>query len=154
MQILSERLDVRSLRDVFVLVIARGKPLLKFVCRRLRISEDKLRLKLRRMHSLLQISDWGITTYHRSLHDFFQDKKRAGKYHIHPVRVALVRFQERSRPFAEGLGIILLALAILCLRISLTPLFIIPLLCYTSLYMRSIGVFESILLLSLPMFYY
>ncbi|KAF8347587.1 hypothetical protein F5887DRAFT_1157712 [Amanita rubescens] len=95
MQILSQRLDVRSLRDVFVLIIARGEPSLKFVCRRLRISEEKLRLKLRRMHSLLQISNSSITTYHRSLHDFFQDKKRAGKFHIHPVRVALVQFQER-----------------------------------------------------------
>ena len=97
-QILSRQPDVRFLRDVFVLIIALGGSNIKFICRRLRISENNLQLKLRRMYSLLQISDSYVTTYHRSLHDFLQDKKRAGKYHIHPIRVALVRLQRTIRP--------------------------------------------------------
>ena len=44
--------------------------------------------------------DSSITTYHRSLHDFFLDKERAGIYHIHPARVALVRLPETMRRFA------------------------------------------------------
>ncbi len=104
-QILSQQSDIKLLRDVFVLIIALGVARSKFVCRRLQISEENLRLKLRRMHSLLQISDSNITTYHRSLHDFFQDKKRAGQYHIHPIRVALVWLPERIRPFTESVGL-------------------------------------------------
>ena len=128
-QILSQRPDVKFLRDVFALIIARGQPSFEFICRRLRISEENLRLKLRRMHSLLQISDEDITTYHRSLHDFFQDKKRAGQYHVHPIRVALVRLPERTRPFAESVGRGLMMLVIILLyavRFMMVPLFIIP----------------------------
>ena len=99
-QILSQQPDVRLLRDIFVLIIALGEPRFQFICRRLRISEEKVRLKLRKMHSLLQISDSSITTYHRSLHDFFLDKERAGIYQIHPARVALVRLPETMRRFA------------------------------------------------------
>ena len=64
------------------------------------------------MRSLLQTSDSNITTYHRSLRDFFQDKKRAVQYHIHPLRVGLVRQPERSRPFGEGVVIGLITLVI------------------------------------------
>jgi len=95
-QILSQQPDIRFLRDVFVLIIALGDPGFKVICRHLRISEENLRLKLRRMHSLLQISDSSITTYHHSLLDFFQDKKRSGEYHIHPLRIALVRHREQA----------------------------------------------------------
>src|SRR6266550_7019225 len=98
-QILSQQPDIKLLRDIFILIIALGDPGFKFICRRLRISGEELRRKLRKMHSLLQISDEDIITYHRSLHDFFQDKKRGGIYHIHPMRVALVRLPERTRPF-------------------------------------------------------
>ena len=107
-QILSQQPDVRFLRDVFVLIIAPGRSEIKFICRRRRITEDNLQLKLRRMYSLLHISDSYITTYHRSLHDFFQDKKRAGKYHIHPIRVALVRLPHTIRRFmnSELLGLL------------------------------------------------
>ncbi|KAF8347581.1 hypothetical protein F5887DRAFT_1072572 [Amanita rubescens] len=101
-QILSRQPDVKFLRDVFVLIIALGRPDIKFICRRRRICEDNLRLKLRKMYSLLQISDSYVTTYHRSLHDFFQDKKRAGKYHIHPIRVALVRLPGTIRRFMNS----------------------------------------------------
>ena len=87
-QILSQQHDTRFSRDAFVLVIALGRPRIAFICRRLRISEEDLRLKLRRMHSLLHISDSYIETYHRSLDNFLPDKKRAGKYYIHPARNA------------------------------------------------------------------
>jgi hypothetical protein len=103
-QILSQQPDIKLLSDIFVLVIAIAQPHIKFICRRLRIREVDLRQKLHKMHPLLQISSSKITTYDPSLYDFLLDKKRAGKYHIDPVRVALVRFQERSRPFARKLG--------------------------------------------------
>ena len=102
-QILSQQPDIKWLKDIFVLVIAIAKPRIKFICRRLRIREEELGRKLRKMRPLLYISDSKITTYHPSLYEFFLDKERAGQYHIDPVRVALVRFQERSRPFAKGL---------------------------------------------------
>ena len=91
-QILSQQHDTRFLRDAFVLIIALGNPRVAFACRWLWICEEDLKLKLRRMHSLLHISDSYITTYHRSLDDFFLDKKRAGSYYIHPARVMLVQF--------------------------------------------------------------
>ena len=90
-QILSQQPNVRLLRDVFVLVIALGRVDIGFVCRRLRMSKEDLEPDLHRMHSILNISDTAIEAYHLSLRDFFQDKKRAGKYHIHPVRVTLLR---------------------------------------------------------------
>jgi len=117
--------------------------LIKFVCRRLRISEEKLRLKLRRMHSLLQISDSSIATYHRSLHDFLLDKKRAGKYRIHPARVSLVQLPERLRRFAARLGsrtiwalvlrflYLVLMFLLFIVVISLVPLGIIFALCFS-----------------------
>ena len=114
-QILSQQPDVRLLRDVFALIIGRGQPSFKFICRRLRIGEEELRLKLRRMHSLLLISDYDILTYHLSLHDFFRDKRRAGKYRIHPMRVALVRlhFVSFLYPVAIGGIIIMITLGII-----------------------------------------
>ncbi|KAF8344502.1 hypothetical protein F5887DRAFT_970239, partial [Amanita rubescens] len=96
-QILSQQLDVRFLRDVFVLVISLGGTDFNFIRRRLRMSEENLQRKLRTMHSLLQIKDSHITVYHQSLRDFLQDKKRAGQYHIHPARMALVRLPETLR---------------------------------------------------------
>ncbi|KAF8347572.1 hypothetical protein F5887DRAFT_1281201 [Amanita rubescens] len=90
-QILSQQQNVRLLRDVFVLVIALGRVDVEFVCRRLRVRKEDLEPGLRRMHSILNISDVAIEAYHLSLRDFFQDKERAGKYYIHPVRVTLVR---------------------------------------------------------------
>ena len=128
-QILSQQSDIKLLRNVFVLIIALGSTPFRVICRRLRISEENLRLKLRRMHSLLQISDWNITTYHRSLHDFFQDKNRAGQYHVHPIRVALVRLPERARPFAESVGLELMVVVmsfLYAMRLLMVPLFIIP----------------------------
>ena len=154
-QILAQQPDIRFLRDVFVLIIALGDPNFKFICRRLQISEENLRAKLRRMHSLLRIEDLYITVYHRSLHDFFRDKKRAGKYHVHPMRVTLVQLPERSRRFAKRLwnelgypGAVLATLGLPCLyiaRISLAPLFIIPGLCF-GMYFRSVSVFINITL--------
>ena len=139
-QILSQQPDIRLVRDIFVLVIALAQPHPKFICRRLRISSEELGRKLRKMHSLLRISNKDITTYHRSLHDFFQDKKRAGMYHIHPIRVALVRLPERTRPFGRDLGMTLVLFAIPCLtliRYVMAPLFMIPGLCW-GLYRRNI----------------
>jgi hypothetical protein len=78
-QILSQQPNIRLLRDLFTLIIALREPKLKFVCRRLRIREEQLERKLLRLRSLVCISSHSITTYHLSLHDFFLDKKRAGK---------------------------------------------------------------------------
>ena len=90
-QILSQQPNIRLLRDLFTLVIALRNPKIKFVCRRLRIREEQLECKLLRLRSLVRISHCDITTYHLSLHEFFLDKKRAGKYFIHPIRVTFVR---------------------------------------------------------------
>jgi len=91
-QILSQQPNVKLLRDLFTLIFALRNPKIKFICRRLRIREEwQLEHKLLRLRSLVHISDCDITTYHLSLHDFFLDKKRAGKYFIHPIRVTFVR---------------------------------------------------------------
>ena len=143
-QILSQQPDVRFLRDIFALIIALSDPSFKFICRRLRISEESLRLKLRKMHSLLLISDSNITTYHLSLRDFFLDKKRAVKYRIHPMRVALVQLQNGTRPIAELLGTcaeglvylflsVIIILTVSCAypaRVVIAPLFLIIGTCY------------------------
>ncbi len=107
-QILSQQPDTRLLRDLFTLIIALGEPDIGFVCRRLRISEEELKRKLRRLHSLVRISESVIDTYHLSLHDFFRDKKRAGKYFIHPVRVACVRLPDTTRPGMQTAGMVAL----------------------------------------------
>ena len=93
-QILSQQPNVRLLRDLFTLIIALRNPKIKFVCRRLQIREEQLERKLLRLRSLVCISRLGVTTYHLSLHDFFLDKKRAGEYFIHPIRVTFVRLPE------------------------------------------------------------
>ena len=93
-QILSQQPNIRLLRDLFALIIALRNPKIKFVCRRLRIREEQLECKLLRLRSLVHISHPDITTYHLSLHDFFLDKKRAGKYFIHPIRVTFVRLPD------------------------------------------------------------
>jgi hypothetical protein len=98
-EILSQQPNVRVLRDVFVLVIALGRVDIGFVCRRLRMSKDDLEPDLHRMHSILNISDVAIEAYHLSLRDFLQDKKRAGKYYIHPMRVTLVRLPQNIHRF-------------------------------------------------------
>ncbi len=90
-QILSQQPNIRLLRDLFTLIIALRNPKIKFICRRLRIREEQLEHKLLRLRSLVRISHPDITTYHLSLHDFFLDRKRAGKYFIHPIRVTFVR---------------------------------------------------------------
>jgi len=98
-QILSQQPDVRLLRDVFVLVIALGRVDIEFICRRLRISREDLEPDLRRMHSILNISEFAIEAYHLSLRDFFQDRKRSRKYYIHPVRVTLIRLPQNIHRF-------------------------------------------------------
>ncbi len=52
------------------------------------------------MPSILNISDVAIEAYHLSLRDFFQDRKRAGKYYIHFMRVTLVRLPQKIDRFA------------------------------------------------------
>ena len=100
---------------------------MNLICRRFRISEEKLRRKLRKMHSLLRISesDSNILTYHRSLHDFFQDKKRSREYHIHPLRIALVRLPQKVGPIGKQVGMVVLGL-LLAARMLMCPLFVIP----------------------------
>ena len=90
-QILSQQPNIRLLRDIFTLIIALRKPTITFVCRRLRINQEELEHEFRRLRSLVQISESVIDVYHLSLHDFFLDKKRAGKYYIHPARITFVR---------------------------------------------------------------
>ena len=97
-QILSLQPDIRLLKDLFTLIIALRQPSISFVCRRLRINKKELERKLRRLRSLVQISWWDINTYHLSLHDFFLDKKRSGKYFIHPIRVTFVRLPRIMGP--------------------------------------------------------
>ena len=98
-QILSQQPNVRFLKDLFTLIIALRRPKIAFVCRRLRIdNREELEGKLRRLRSIIQISELVIDTYHLSLHEFFLDKKRASKYFIHPARIALVRIPDTGRP--------------------------------------------------------
>ena len=129
-QVLSQQPDTKLLRDVFALIIGLGQPDINFICRRLQITKDELLRKLRRMHSLLNISDSNIEVYHRSLHDFFQDRRRAGRYYIHPARVKLVRLPRNVRRFAARwgpvLGSMVFALAKLLL---LVPFLVVPAIC-------------------------
>lgn len=116
-RILSRQPDTKLLRDLFTLIIALREADIIFVCRRLRISKEELMRKLRRLHSLVRISESVIDMHHLSLHDFFRDKKRAGKYFIHPVRVACVRLPDTTRPGLQiagtmalgGVGVVLAA---------------------------------------------
>ena len=96
-QILSQQSNIRLLRDVLVLVVAFGRVDIKFVCRRLRKTKKDLIANLHRIRSILKISDVAIEAWHISLCDLLQDKKRAGKYYIHPMRVALVRHPQRMK---------------------------------------------------------
>jgi len=125
-QILSQQPDIRLLRDLFTLIIALREPDIRFVCRRVRISEEELKRKLRRLHSLVRISESVIDTYHLSLHDFFRDKKRAGKYFIHPARVACVRLPDTTRPgllmALTGVGVIVVVVPITVATLGI-PLF-------------------------------
>ena len=98
-RILSQQEDTKMLRDLFVLLIALGHPKLSFVSRRLGISEKQLRLKLHAMRALLRITESNIGVYHRSLHDFLQDRQRADQYYIHPMRVNLVQLSPKGRMF-------------------------------------------------------
>ena len=111
-QILSQQPNIRLLRDLFTLIIALRNPKIKFVCRRLRIREEQFERKLLRLRSLVRISHPDVTTYHLSLHDFFLDKKRAGKYFIHPIRVTFVRLPE-IMTWARGIVILLLSIPML-----------------------------------------
>ncbi|KAF8329049.1 hypothetical protein F5887DRAFT_1005301 [Amanita rubescens] len=133
-QVLSQQRDTRLLRDIFVLIIALGRPDWVFICRRLQEIKEDLVIKLRRLSSLLQISDSGIETYHQSLHDFFLDKSRAGKYYIHPARVALVRLPRNSRRFVEKISIVrsevgIIRIVLVAGRLLLAPLFMVPGVC-------------------------
>ncbi len=111
-QILSRQPNIRLLRDLFTLIIALRNPKLKFVRRRLRIREEQLECELLRLRSLVHISDLDITTYHLSLHDFFLDKKRAGKYFIHPIRVTFVRLPKIMSSAREPIPMLLRVLMI------------------------------------------
>src|SRR6266576_5307949 len=54
--ILSQQPDAKLLKDVFALILAFGYIDLNFICRRLLISKEDLQPKLRKMHSLLNIT--------------------------------------------------------------------------------------------------
>jgi hypothetical protein len=89
-QILSQQQDTWLLGGVFALILAFGQiDLDDRTCRFLWIKKEDLKLKLRRLHSLLHVSDSGIKPYHLSLLNFLNDRKRAGKYYIHPFWVVL-----------------------------------------------------------------
>ena len=118
-QILSQQPDIRLLRDTFTLIIALRQPTITFVCQRLQISREDLEHKLRRLCSLIQMSESVIDIYHLSLHDFFCDKKRASKYFIHPAWITLVRIPVIMRP----VGQIIQFASFMVLTLGLGPLF-------------------------------
>ena len=72
-----------------MLILAFGQIDLERACQFLRTKKEDLKLKLRRLHSLLHVSDSGIKPYHLSLFHFLEDRKRAGKYHVHPLLVII-----------------------------------------------------------------
>ncbi|KAF8347634.1 hypothetical protein F5887DRAFT_1100155 [Amanita rubescens] len=122
-QILSQQRDVRFLRDLFALLLALRQPKVSFVCRRLRISNDELKWKLRRMQSLLQISGTVIDMHHLSLQDFLQDKKRAGRFFVHPMRVMFVRLPEVTRPVVLTSAAVVSIVPFAVLTLGVGPLY-------------------------------
>ena len=96
-QILSRQQNTKSLKRVFALVLALGCVDLSTVCQYLGTDKGNLELKLRGMHPLLNISYSGIKFHHFSFVDFLTDKKRAGKYHPHPLLVKLMRLPASSK---------------------------------------------------------
>jgi hypothetical protein len=151
-QILSQQGHTRLLKGIFVLILAFGYTDLDLICRRLRINKEDLRLKLRKMHSLLNISDSGIRPFHLSFLDFLQEKKRAGKYYIHPWLLTLLRLPLSLKWTVTTIDILPIAPPIV-------PLFVtIFLVCVTrgelpevylwrKLMLINIGVFGAILIL-------
>ena len=124
-QILAQQPDIRLLRDIFTLVIALRQPTVTFVCRRLRICQEELERKLRRLRSLVHISKAVIDTYHLSLHDFFRDKQRAGKYFIHPVRVTFVRLPGIMRPVYVTSALVIGFVPFAVLTLGVGPFFLL-----------------------------
>jgi len=124
-QILSQQPDVRLLKDLFTLIVALRQAPIAFVCRRLRICEEELKRKLRGLRSLVHLSDSAIDTYHLSLHDFFRDKKRAGSYFIHPMRVTIVRLPGIMRPVLLTSAVIIGIVPFTVLTLGAGPAFLI-----------------------------
>jgi len=120
-QILSQQRDTKLLKDLFTLIIALRQPPIAFVCRRLRIGKEELELKLRGLRSLVHLSHSVIDTYHLSLHDFFRDKKRAGSYFIHPMRVSIVRLPKIMRPVLLTSAIIIAIVPFTVLTLGTGP---------------------------------
>jgi hypothetical protein len=85
LQILSQQQNIWLLKGVFLLILAFSQIDLDLTCRLLWIQEEDLKQKLRRMHSLLHISDSGIKPYHLLLVDFLQHKKQAGKSFLNSI---------------------------------------------------------------------
>lgn len=117
-QILAQHQDIWLLKLIFMLILAFGQISLEFPCWVLRIKKEDLKLKLRRMHSILHISDSGIKPYHLSLLDFLQDRKRAGKYYVHPWLVTLVCAHKifempYAIPITVGIVVIMSGIAVL-----------------------------------------
>jgi hypothetical protein len=115
-QILSQQQDTRLLTGVFMFILAFGQIDLEHACRLLRTEKEDLKLKLRRLHSLLHVSDSGIKPYHLSLLHFLEDKKRAGKYHVHPLFVTFVCARKifdmpYAIPITAGIVVIMSGLA-------------------------------------------
>ena len=111
------------LKRVFVLILAFGYIDLDFIRRRLRISKEDLQPKLCRMHSLLNVTDSEIKPYHLSLLDFLRDKKRAGKYYVHPLSLTLLRMPVSMKRAFDGRGgigpgYLLLLFALSCVLVS------------------------------------
>ena len=74
--------------------------------------------------------------YHRSLH--------AGQYHIHPLRIALVRLPKEVGPIGKQMVLlafdflaflgVLVSVALMWARMSMAPLFVIPGIFYVNRY--------------------
>jgi hypothetical protein len=115
-QILAQQQDIWLLKVIFVPILAFGQISLDFPCWAQRIKKEDLKLKLRRMHSLLHVSDSGIKPYHLSLLDFLQDRKRAGKYYVYPWLVTFVCARKifdmpYAIPITAGIVVIMSGLA-------------------------------------------
>ncbi|KIL58832.1 hypothetical protein M378DRAFT_170104 [Amanita muscaria Koide BX008] len=85
LEILNRQLDQDFLKTFLALLVGRSSIETPGLCRDdttlMNISEKDLRIKLRKMRSLLKFKNF-IDVYHKSFLDFLQDSSRSGQYHV------------------------------------------------------------------------
>ena len=96
MKILTEQQSIKLLKGIFALIYVYGYVDLDLISQCLWTNRQDLKLKLRRTHSLLNISDSGIKHHHLSFLDFLTDRNCAGRYSLHPLSIILARFPSRT----------------------------------------------------------